>query len=306
MNPLRKVFKELAKALKKKRGRRLTRKASLKANRYYWLGILRLQEDAINLTSRLTEGLPNIRRLCLNFLAERVLQGALHANFLHREYPYSSHADLAGINRGIIEASVNYLFLLDDPSCERTAAFWAKSGFEESLRNDGLKKWIDHNDQFIKYLARCDYSPTLMSFEQMLQGVATYTGVTSPNRKAWPKFKQRCSAVGAIWELVYDMEYKALSTWQHGDLSRVIISPSFARIDPEQEDRNVFESLIMVQWAFTLNYIFVRELAIRCKDTARADTIDQMFWGVLGSASMIVKEHAQRFQPDKHIRNRTC
>ncbi|MGD0016572.1 MAG: DUF5677 domain-containing protein [Verrucomicrobiia bacterium] len=305
MNLLREVFNELAKALKKKRRRGLTKKASLKANRYYWWGILRLQKEAVNLTGHLTEKLPNIRRLFLNFLAERVLQGALHANYLHREYPYSSHADLAGINRGIIEAAVNYLYLLDDPSCERAAAFWAKSGFEECSRNDGLKKWVDHDDRLIKYLARCDHEPNSISFEQILQAISTYTGVANPNQKAWPKFKQRCSAVGRIWELVYDMEYKALSTWQHGDLSRVIISPSYARIDPEQENRNVFESLIMVQWTFILNYIFVRELAIRCKDTARADAIDQMFWSVLGCANLIVEEHSQRYQPDKHIRNQT-
>lgn len=85
--PLVNVFKELAKTLKKKRRRRLTKKASLKANRYYWIGILRLQKEAISLTSRLSEKLPNIRRLCLNFLAERVLQGALHADFLHRDQP---------------------------------------------------------------------------------------------------------------------------------------------------------------------------------------------------------------------------
>jgi len=301
MNLFGKVFEGLGKTLKRSR-RRLTRKASLKAGRYYWAGILSLQKEAVRLTWQLTEKFPHIRRLCLNFLAERALQGALHANFLHREYPYSSHADLAGINRGIIEASVNYLFSLDDPLCERAAAFWAKSGFEESLRNEGLKKWINHGNPLIKNFARCDYCPTLMSFEEMLHGISTYTGVARPDRKTWPNFKQRCRAVGEIWELVYDMEYKALSTWQHGDLSRIIISPSFARIDPEQEDRNVFESFGMLQWAFTLNYFFVRELAARCKDVTRIEAIDQTFWVAYNGANAIVEEHVKRYQPDKFSR----
>ncbi|MFZ1071830.1 MAG: hypothetical protein WAO21_00190 [Verrucomicrobiia bacterium] len=141
-----------------------------------------------------------------------------------------------------------------------------------------------------------------MSFEEMLHGISTYTGVARPDRKTWPNFKQRCRAVGEIWELVYDMEYKALSTWQHGDLSRIIISPSFARIDPEQEDRNVFESFGMLQWAFTLNYFFVRELAARCKDVTRIEAIDQTFWVAYNGANAIVEEHVKRYQPDKFSR----
>ena len=126
MNLFNRIYDCLANGSKKSR-KRFTRKASLKAGRYYWAGILFLQKEAVELTWRLTEKIPDVHRLCLNYIAERVLQGALHANFLYREYPYSSHADLAGINRGIIEASVNYLYILDDPSCERTAAFWPAS-----------------------------------------------------------------------------------------------------------------------------------------------------------------------------------
>ncbi len=280
-------------------GNKLTIEATLKGGRYYWGGIIKLQEHAIELTSQSSEKLSEIHKLCLNYLAERVLHGALHANFLFREYPYSSHADLAGINRGIIEASVNYLYLLDDPSCERTAAFWAKGAYEEWSRNDGLKKWINHTNDVIKNMAQSDYEDNFPTFEELIETISKFTGVAKPDRTVWPNFKQRCNTIGGVWDLVYDMEYKALSTWQHGDLSRIIISPSFARISPEQEDRNILESFGMLQWAFTLEYFFVRELAVRCKDTSRLEIIDEMFYRLLHGANAGIQEHIERFQPDK-------
>jgi hypothetical protein len=199
MNLLAEIRNWFAGNSKKKR-RQFTRKASLKAGRYFWLGILRLQEEGTALAWLLTKKLSPVHRLCLNYLGERAIQGGLHANFLFREYPYSSHADLAGINRGIIEASVNYLYLLDDRSLERTAAFWAKSGFEESVRNDGLKKWLDSKNPMIKHMAQSDYEEKLKAFEIMLRAISRYTGVAKPNRGAWPNFKQRCRAVGEVWQ----------------------------------------------------------------------------------------------------------
>jgi hypothetical protein len=298
MNPLNK-FQEILKT----RRQRLARKEALEAGKFYWAAILSFHKEAIVLTTLLTEKFPNVRRLCLNFLAERALQGALHANFLYQEYPYSSHADLAGINRGIIEASDNYFYLFDDPTCDRTAAFWARSGFEESIRNEGLKRWIESDNSLIRNMARSDYEPKLMPFEEMLRGVSQMTGVERPDRNAWPNFKERCNAVGEIWTFIYDMEYKALSTWQHGDLSRIIISPAFARLQPVQEKRNVFESFVMLQWAFTLNYLFVHELAIRNKEPERINALDHTFYSALDRAGTIMREYVKQYQPDKMIRN---
>src|SRR5207249_6294023 len=138
------------------------------------------------------------------------------------------------ITRGVFESSVNLLYLMNDKNNGRLGAFWRMSVRDEQKFNSSIKRWLNHPDGDIAEVAKLQFQPKMPTETEILEVVLRDLGILIEDLPPWPSIATRAKEVGEVWDFYYDVKYRGLSSWQHGDVSRIFVSPGYARIDPSQ------------------------------------------------------------------------
>lgn len=242
-------------------------------NALYSLGLEQLQTVIAQTWNGSAIQHKTFHKLTLTFLIERVLAGNFHIAFLHNQDPRRSHGDIAAISRGIYESAVNCLYLLDDPNESRIGAFVLRSIHAEIEINSRVETWTNCEDTDIAVAATVATQQASFPKEITDEEILNAYGITSFGKIYWPTLIDRAKSVGQIWHYFYDVRYRSYSTWQHGDFSRIIISPSFMKLVPGQESRNLTEGLAILSWGFEIAYNFTLGLIERIGESDQAELV---------------------------------
>lgn len=190
-----------------------------------------------------------VRAAVAEFLSERVFMGFNHCAALAEMDPHYSSASIGSIVRSMYEATVNFLYILSTPSNERLASFMHAAAKEENKRNDKVGQWRDSQRPDLASAAKGDYQ-TLTCIEEHRAALSQAFNLEAGFTFAWPTLEQRAKEVGPTWAFYYDAYYRALSGWQHGDTSRLLITEVFANADITTDDRAFYETFLMMGWAY--------------------------------------------------------
>lgn len=239
-------------------------------------GLSRLDRQLAELATALVPNKSGTNYTAVLYLIEKVRLSSLNASYLHRKNPFSCHAEIAAISRGIFEAAVNCLYLLDDDGDSRIAAFWLRSYREEKKINDQLQKWTDCSNGEIAEAARSEYEVMLHDGDVDETNFLDRLGIANRRTEKWPTLLERAKLAGEIWHYFYDVRYRSYSTWQHGDLSRMVLSPGMVSSAPNLKERSLTEGLSILSWCFELMYQFVKCVNDRCGTAGRLEKIDDM------------------------------
>jgi len=189
----------------------------------------------------------------IRFLLDRVTSTPVNILRLVIADPVLASADVAALHRGMFEAAVNLLYLLQADRRERFQSFYLRAFGEERKMYDALAPWESDSNDFIAMYAKHQRSiadpPTDATRD------ALFVDLEIGDKDAVPRFpsiEQRCRAIGPVWAFFYDAKYRGLSAWQHGDATRANLASSLTMHLPETSDRTVFESLLVVIWTWDL------------------------------------------------------
>lgn len=197
-----------------------------------------------------------LAKLTLFYLTERSAVTPFQVvNAVARD-PFYAHADAAALNRGLFETTVNLVYLLGPDSSQRFKSFYNDSVQREFKLQLGMERWMRSEDASLRQRAEKQAGVRNATTEETLKATRELVGNPPP----YPNLKERCRRLGEWWDFNYDAKYRGLSSWQHGDASRIIASQAFGQLYPEQAERPVFESLAHCAWAWDLVYNLVWEL----------------------------------------------
>lgn len=279
---------------------KINKKITKKTNRCYskWSAFL------INeLGRRMPSIIPNksvLKGLVLQHLFFKIHYSSKHAYFLHKKYPDDSHSDIASITRGIFEAVINFIYLLEDSDSLRLASFCCLSVQEEQKINKEMIKWMNHTDETISKKASKQFDTELPNQENVEKIFLDNLKVRKCDVPKWPRIIARCSAVGEVWSFYYDFWYRGLSSWEHGDVGRVIVSPGFKLLDEDQSDRNLFESLGAISWIFEIIVELCLEISRKYSDNKLETVCKGARIKVSNYVEPLINKHIQRFQGTQH------
>lgn len=197
-----------------------------------------------------------LAKLTLFYLTERAAVTPFQiVNAVARD-PFYAHADAAALNRGLFETTVNLVYLLGPDCSQRFKSFYNDSVQREFKLQEGMNRWVRSEDGSVRKRAEAQAGVRNATTEETLKATRALVGEPPP----YPNLKDRCRRLGEWWDFNYDAKYRGLSSWQHGDASRIIASQAFQQVYPEQAERPVFESLGQCAWAWDLVYHLVWEL----------------------------------------------
>ncbi len=276
--------------------KKTTKKASKKYSKYsaFLIG---------ELGRRMPSIIPNepfLKFLILQHLFFKIHNSSTHAYFLHKKYPSDTHSDIASITRGIFEAAINFIYLLEDSDSLRLASFCCFSVKEELKINNAMIEWINHTDENISKRASIQFDTEVTNQED---GERTFLNILKVNKcdvPKWPTIISRCSGVGEVWRFYYDCWYRGLSSWEHGDIGRAIVSPGFKLLDKDQSDRNLFESLGTVSWIFEIIVELCLEISRKYSDNGLENVSKGARIRVYNYVEPLIKKHVQRYQGSQH------
>jgi len=192
-----------------------------------------------------------MRVAALKFLLDRLTSAPISIIRLTKADPVMAGPDTASLYRGMFEATVNFLYLLDDHDGSRLCSFCNSAYEAEKKMYDAIEKWESHPDPWIATYAHHQLKvqdPPCESARNYILEVLECTGKPAK----YPNIYERCTILGSAWEFLYDAMYRGLSAWQHGDMSRSATSSSLMLLLPEYAERTVFESLIVLMWTWEL------------------------------------------------------
>lgn len=206
------------------------------------------------------------KQITFQYLIERIIVSPFHVLNLVERDPFLAHTDAAAINRGLFEAAVNYLYLLDDDDLSKFSRFHIGSVRQELNIQKAAEKWSDNNDEGISAISKQQKDIKDKTTNALLEEVKAIYGLSGQMVKKYPTIRDRCMSVGERWAHLYDAKYKGLSAWQHGDFSRAFVSSSFQQRNVGTKDRPLFETLGMLVWAYDVAHRFTQDFAIHIKD----------------------------------------
>ncbi len=270
-------------------------RSARKINRVYLSGCAELERRTIRLISSIPANMSPFKKIAITFLAERIDHGSLHALMLHKNYPADSHGDIAAIVRGNFESAVNALFVLNSKEDGAAASFWRHGCVEERRFNDELRKWVKSDDEEIRRMATSEFLPEFPTIQELEAQMHEGWGLSFRQIPRWPRLQERAKSIGPIWSYLYDARYRALSTWHHGDLTRMFVSPSFRMLLPGEWDRNYYESTILASWTFDVYWFFARAFAKALSMSSEEDEIARLGPNVRRMAFSHYQDHAKRF-----------
>ena len=202
------------------------------------------------------------QKIAISYLIERVLSSARNCCRLHYIYPRQSAQDMASMSRGMFESVINVLYLLTDNDQSKLASFWKLSIKEEQSYDTHLSKWCESESDDLAYSARSERESRLTTPENISDLMQKEFGFCIDTATKWPPLYKRAKRVGEIWEYFYDLRYRAYSTWQHGDLSRAILSPCISIDLPNMKDRAQSEGISVLSWCHEVMFQFLLELNV--------------------------------------------
>jgi hypothetical protein len=222
-----------------------------------------------------------IAKLTVFYLSERVAVTPFQIiNAVTRD-PFYAHADVAALNRGLFETAVNLLYLLGPDSDIRFRSFYHDSAERELSLQKTMQRWLQSADKQIRRRAEHQYGIRNGTTSSTLEKVREFTG----DVPKYPNLRERCRQLGETWDFNYDSRYRGLSSWQHGDASRILVAQAFQQIFPDDAERPVFESLSQCAWAWDAVHLLVTGLLRHSKradeDGEKLDALDRFGQTVL-------------------------
>lgn len=243
---------------------------------------------------------PMLKFMVLQYLFFKICNSSKHAYFLHKKYPCDTHSDIASITRGIFEAVINFIYLLEDSDNLKLASFCCRSVQEELKINKAMIKWKKHEDKAISGKALMQFDTELPNSEKLEEAFLRFINVNKRDVPKWPNIISRCSAVGEVWFFYYDLWYRGLSSWEHGDIGKMFVSPGFKLLDEDQSDRNLFESLGAVSWIFEIIVELCLEISKKYPDNELENVSKGSRIYVHKHIEPLIEKHVQRFQGSQH------
>ena len=235
-----------------------------------------------------------VRKCLVEYLYKRVSSGFSNAMAIGT-HSMEASSDIGSINRGAFEAAVNFLFVTGDQTNGRIAAFWLFAAQEEIKRNNQVAEWKTCADPIIKKLALREYQD-LGSEEDHKKTILPSLGVQEEDLKRWPSLEQRTKVIGDMWAYLYDSHYRALSTWQHGDTSRLIVTDTFVETLGGYPDRTDYETFVMVSWAFDILANFCISITNLEPQRHAQALIRENYASITTLVASLTKDHQQRMR----------
>lgn len=279
---------------------KIKKKTTKKANKIYSKGSAFLISELSRRMPSIIPDEPILKFMVLQHLFFKIYNSSKHAYILHKKYPSDTHSDIASITRGIFEAVINFIYLLEDSDSLRLASFCCLSVNEEQKINKSMIKWINHKDDTISKKALMQFDSALPNKENVEGTFLKFFKVNKCDVPQWPRIISRCSAIGEVWLFYYDFWYRGLSSWEHGDIGKVIVSPGFKLLDEDQSDRNLFESLGAVSWIFEIIVELCLKISRKYSDNELEKASKGMRIHVHKDIEPLIENHVQRYQGSQH------
>lgn len=159
-----------------------------------------------------------------------------------------------------------------------------------------MRRWTANTDPAISTRANRQYNQKDAVTEEMLTKAKKILGVESAGIPSYPNIRNRCLALGDKWAFSYDHKYRGLSAWQHGDMTRIIATPSLRQMDSSQLERPVFEGLAQLSWAWDLTYDFTKELMKIVRNSEDLDKLNLINRASLSVVLSNLREALDKFQ----------
>lgn len=213
------------------------------------------------------------RAIILQYLLDRVTSTAANIVKLAIGDVLLAAPDMAALHRSSFEAAVNLLYILGDPSYDRLRSFSCSSFEAEWRMFNGLIDWANHSEPWIAAQARLDTSTNGRPDDDARKALWKILNIAGQLDNKYPPLRRRCEILGELWVFYYDSRYRGLSSWQHGDVTRVLASSTLLRV-PEHGERLLFETLLQVVWIHDLVDMFIEALA---KTPPRQEVTNERF-----------------------------
>ena len=234
------------------------------------------------------------------YLGERILSTPHSIIHIISHDPFYAHADTAALNRSLFDNIVNFLYLASDTGVSRFCLFLVRSYDLELRFWRAMEPWTKSQDKVISTRAKAQYFQEHAPSEETLAWIKKTLGFESQKIPSYPSIKQRCAALGDKWAFNYDQKYRGLSSWQHGDMTRIYASWSLSQAMPEQKDRLVFEALVELVWAWDLFYDFGIDLCSLVGLNKQLKILELINQSSLAIALENFEEARQKYQRTKH------
>jgi len=210
--------------------------------------------------------------LMLHYLSERIVVTPFHIiNIITRDPKYA-HSDIAALNRGLFESSLNFCFLISKDQDMRFRQYYLSSVNQEFRIQKSMGKYTVSENVNLRKPAEKQKNIKNSTTEEIANEVRDLIGDVG----RFPNIWNRCEALGEDWMFSYDSKYRGLSSWQHGDVSRAFMTQTMSQLDPAEAERPVFESLAQCAWAWDIALKYAETLQAICKAPSISDKLSYL------------------------------